>query len=173
MELGNIKIFGGVGSLLILIGFAPYIGFLFTLGGIILILIANYKLSKITNNQDIFRNSINGFTIEFIGSIVGGVLLGNSIELMMTGQQVSFGIFSIIGLIFIYASIIFGNYYLKKSFELIGNYFNQNLFNLGGNFLFWGAVGLIAFGLGLIALFIGWILITLAYFNLSEKNSFA
>ncbi len=170
--MSNPKILGGIGSLLILIGFAPYIGFLFSLGGMILILIANYKISKSINREDIFKNSLNGFTIEIIGSFVGGILVGNSLMTMMeTGEYSSFGLFTIVGLAFIYASIIAGNYYLMNAFSTISKAYYQSMFELGGKFLFWGAIGLIVFGIGLIAIFIGWILITIAYFSMPEREN--
>ncbi len=170
--MNNPKILGGVGSLFILIGFSPYIGFIFSILGMVLILIANYQIGKLINNQDIFKNTVNGFVIEFIGSFVGGILVGNSLMTMMqTGDYSAFGLFTFIGLAFIYASIIVGNWYLMNAFYTISKAYYQNLFDIGGKFLFWGAIGILVFGLGLIAIFIGWILITIAYFNLPSKES--
>ncbi len=171
--MNNPKILGGLGSLSIIVGFAPYIGFLFSIVGMVLVLIANNQIGKSSNNQDIFRNTLNGFVIEFIGSFVGGILVGNSLITMMETGYTSIGIFTIVGLIFIYASIVAGNYYLMKAFSDISKIYYQNLFELGGKFLFWGAIGLLAFGLGLIAIFIGWILITIAYFNIPDKDLIA
>ncbi len=170
--MNNPKILGGIGSLCILISFSPYLGFIFGFLGMILILFANYQIGKIINNQDIFKNSLNGFVIEFIGSFVGGILVGNALmNIMETGSYTSFDLFTIIGLVFIYASIVVGNYYLMNAFTTISRAYYQNLFELGGKFIFYGAIGLILLGLGLIAIFIGWILITIAYFNLPSKES--
>jgi uncharacterized membrane protein len=67
--------------------------------------------------------------------------------------------------------MVVGNYYLMNAFTTISRAYYQNLFELGGKFIFYGAIGLILLGLGLIAIFIGWILITIAYFNLPSKES--
>jgi len=65
-NLGNVKIFGGIGALLLLIGgFIPYAGPIVSIIGLVLVFIAVKSISELTKDNDIFRN----YLIHFIMSI--------------------------------------------------------------------------------------------------------
>lgn len=58
-------------------------------------------------------------------------------------------------------------YFYRQCFNLLWQYTEINLFKLAGDFMFGGAVGVILFGLGAIAILVGWILLAVAFFSLS------
>jgi len=173
-QAGNEKILGGLGSIFIILGFIPWIGWLLGIAGIVLLFIAINKLSQVFADKTIFNKFLTGFLI-----ITGGILLGvifgmfSMIPLMMGNSQhgmtaIPSGFGLIVVLVIVYALNIVGMYFYRQCFDLLQQYTEINLFKLAGAFMFWGAVGVIAFGLGAIAIFVGWILLAIAFFSLPE-----
>lgn len=178
--VGNEKIFGGLGSAFIILSFLPYIGWILGIAGIVLLFIAFHKFSEIFRDKNIFNKFLTGFLVSIAGIIVFLIFgLFSFIPAMMSakhgaGEHMGFD-FGMLGIGIIFAMIIFyiinifaANYY-RQCFNLMAEYTNINLFRLAGTFVFWGAVGLIAFGLGAIAIIVGWILLTIAFFSLPQS----
>jgi len=66
VELSNIKTFGKVGSLLMLLGgFIPFIGPILGIVGLVLVLIAVKSISELVKDKDIFRNYLIDFIIKY------------------------------------------------------------------------------------------------------------
>lgn len=181
-DSGNEKILGGLGSVFIVLGFLPWIGWILSIAGIVLLFIAISRLSNIYSDKEIFNKFLTGFLISFASiliaiifgafSIIPAMLsfshMGNNPHMMGFG---SFGIGLILAIIVFYILNIVGMHFYRQSFNLLGSYTNINLFKLAGTFMFWGAVGIILFGLGAIAILVGWILLAIAFFSLPEKYS--
>ncbi len=174
-QAGNEKILGGLGCIFIVLGFIPWIGWMLGIAGIVLLFIAINKLAQIFSDKNIFNKFLTGFLIS-IGGILLGIIFGmfSMIPLMMEGSRHGMTAMpSGVGFIFIflvvYALNIFGMYFYRQCFDIIHNYTKINLFKLAGAFMFWGAVGVIVFGLGAIAIFVGWILLAIAFFSLPEN----
>lgn len=175
-QLSNEKILGGLGSVFIVLGFIPWIGWILGIAGIVILFIAINKLSQAFSDKNIFNKFLTGFLISTAG-ILMGIIFGmfSMIPMIMgTSHHGMTAIPSGSGLIFIflvvYALNIVGMYFYRQCFNLIQQYTEINLFRLAGAFMFWGAVGVIAFGLGAIAIFVGWILLAIAFFSLPEQN---
>lgn len=138
------------------------------------------RLSNIYSDKEIFNKFLRGFLINLI-SIFIIIFFGAFSVLSLMGSFSamddnpfitnfrSFNISLIVVFIISYILSIVGMNFYRKSFNLLGNYTNINLFKLAGTFMFWGAVGSILFGLGLIAIIVGWILLAVAFFSLPGK----
>ncbi|MCX8034569.1 MAG: DUF996 domain-containing protein [Thermodesulfovibrio sp.] len=178
--MGNERIFGGLGSAFIILSFIPYIGWLLGIAGIVLLFIAFHKFSEIFGDKNIFNKFLTGFLISIAGIIVFFLFgIFSFIPVLISakhgaGEHISFdlgmfGIGIIFALIVFYIiNIVAANYY-RHCFNLMAEYTNINLFRLAGIFVFWGAVGLIVFGLGAIAILVGWILLTVAFFSIPRS----
>lgn len=178
--VGNEKIFGGLGSVFIILSLVPYIGWILGIAGIVLLFIAFHKYSDIFGNKNIFKKFLTGFLISLLGIIVFFIFgIFSFIPMFMsaingTGEHMSFGLGMFgIGIIFaiiaFYIINIFAANYYRHCFNLMAEYTNINHFKLAGTFVFWGAVGLIVFGLGAIAILIGWILLAVAFFSIPQS----
>ena len=56
-DLGNAKMYGGIGALLLLIGFfIPFAGPIISIVGLVLVFIAVKQISEVTKDHDIFQN---------------------------------------------------------------------------------------------------------------------
>ncbi|MGB9822963.1 MULTISPECIES: DUF996 domain-containing protein [Thermodesulfovibrio] len=172
-QVGNEKILGGLGSIFIILGFIPWIGWLLGIAGIVLLFIAINKLAQIFSDKNIFNKFLTGFLISTAGILLAFIFgMFSMIPLMMGNFYHGMNHIPTGGLIFFflifYALNITGMYFYRQCFNLLHQYTQINLFSLAGIFMFWGAVGIILFGLGAIAIFVGWILLAIAFFSLPE-----
>ena len=75
-ELGNVKTFGGIGALLMLIGcFIPYAGPIISIVGLVLVFIAVKSISEIVKDDWIFRNYLYNFIFSLISIVAIFVII--------------------------------------------------------------------------------------------------
>ncbi len=162
-SLKTVKVLGVAGSILIFLGVIPYFSDIFNSIGGILFFIAIYKTGKILRDKSIFHKFFTGFVIE-----ISGIFFGVAIVLIFFPKFFEFKpyISATIGFLIIYPFIIIGSNFYKKSFALIALHTNNRFFKLAGSFMFWGAVGIIFFGLGLILIYAGWVILIKAFLSL-------
>lgn len=174
-QAGNEKILGGLGSIFIVLSFIPWIGWILGIAGIVLLFIAINKLSQTFSDKNIFNKFLTGFLIGIAGILLGIIFGMFSMIPMMMGNvhhdmiATPSGIWLIFVFLIVYALNIVGMYFYRQCFNLLYQYTEVNLFKLAGAFMFWGAVGVIALGLGAIAILVGWILLAIAFFSLPEN----
>jgi uncharacterized membrane protein len=66
---------GGVGAILMLLGFVPAVGWLLGLAGCVLVLIAIKYVSEIVADPSIFRNMIVAVALAIVGLVTGVVIV--------------------------------------------------------------------------------------------------
>jgi len=157
----NIKYFGGLGALFILLSWIPYIGLGLYLVGLILLTIAFKKLSDKDPSKEIFKN----WLIVLIGGIIISIILG-AVFISATVNQ-SEALMFLAYLIFVGLGIFTGVYY-KKIFIAIYEITGETLFKTAANTFFWGGILTIIF-IGGFLIFIGWIIATIAFFSMKTK----
>src|SRR2546425_365558 len=74
-SLSQAKTLGGVGSILVLLGAIPNIGFVLAIVGFILILIAVKNVSESVNEPAILNDMIIAVVLAIIGIVVFGVIV--------------------------------------------------------------------------------------------------
>lgn len=165
----EIKTLGGIGAILGLLIFLPYIGFVLEIVSIVLLLVAMSKLSTYYNNKEIFNKYLIGFILSIVSSVVLIILLGSAILSIFTSSQESLSILEeeLTLLIIVYMLLIIGMANWKKNFSLLSNLTNINYFNTAGNLYLWGAITapLLIGGILFIA---ADIILAIAFFNLPD-----
>jgi uncharacterized membrane protein len=184
---------GGIGSILIAIGWvlswAPGMGALLILinilglVGFVLWLISLYQLSNMLKKSDIFRKTLIGFILQIVGFVIAilliVVLFGETMKAILGATLSSprgdgideilgfvFGfIISITGLIFAYPFNVIGSYFYKRAYDILALATAQNLFKTAGLLIFIGAITTILFGLGLLLIIVGYIVLAVAFFT--------
>lgn len=175
---GKEKEFALIGTILFLLTIIPYIGGLLALVGLVLLLISIYNYSnKVFNDKNIFNKFLIGWICNVVGFVFAFIVGVFSFMPLLLGSDSNddallgiAGLGIIFTLFIIYAASIVSAYFYKESFNLFAKYTNVNLFNLAGNVLFWGAIAIAAFGLGLIAMYIGWIMLAFAFYSTPSTN---
>jgi uncharacterized membrane protein len=190
VNISTQKMLGGIGSILIAIGWVlgwvPGMGVLLIVGlaGLVLWLISLYQLSNMFKKSDIFRKALIGFILQIVGLVmagvfggaVGGILGpeilgaalsspgGYGIETKLVFELVS-AIVLIIGFIVAYPFNVIASYFYKRAYEILALATAQNLFKTAGLLIFIGAITAILFGLGLLLMFVGYIVLAVAFFT--------
>ena len=187
-SLQTAKILGGIGALLILIGFfitatVGMLGFI----GFIMVFIAVKMIADETKEKGIFDNFLYSFVARIIAFValiamalvilasVGGLQffidLQNSamtepLEIWNTLQPVVFG--AIAALLVFWIIAVVASLFFRKSFSLIAEKTDVKWFATAGLLIFIGTITSIIL-IGFIILIIGWIVEIVAFFSLPDK----
>ena len=181
--LGQAKTLGGVGSILVLLSFVPYAGFVLSIVGFILILIAVKYISEVVGDPKVFNNMIIAVVLAIVGLAVGGVVvfgafysligLGN-IGTLSPGTTPPSGFSSllaavIIGLVVIWIFYLIASIFLKRSYDTIATRLNVGSFHTAGLLYLIGAALTVIF-VGIVIVFIAEILQIVAFFSIPEQT---
>src|SRR5215472_5538114 len=74
-SLGQAKTLGGVGSILVLLGAVPSVGFVLAIAGFIMILVAVKNVSETINQPKIFNDMIIAVVTAIVGLVVFGLVV--------------------------------------------------------------------------------------------------
>jgi len=180
MEQG--KSLASVGALLLIIGsFVPFLGIV----GFILLMIGLKNLSDYYKDRSIFNNALYGVLFGIIGVaaaafiliavIFGGTFLG--FQYGPGGQDITGitgNVFAFFGGILIALVIAFIFYilmalYLKRAFDSLAHMSGVGMFRTAGLLLLLGAILTIVL-IGLVLIFVAWILLTVAFFSMPSTS---
>ena len=157
----RVKLLGGIGSILIILSWLPYIGALLGLAGVILVSIAFKALSDLDPSKGIFKNWITGLVILIVGSFLGGVLIG-------IGMANNSTFFIAVGAAAAIASSTVYGWLVSKVFSALYELTGENSFKWAATMFFWGAI-LSVILIGGILYFVGWILAAIGIFSLKVE----
>lgn len=179
MSLESNKTLGGVGALLIAIGFFFPI---LSLVGIILVLIAMKGLAEYYNEDDIFTNALYGFIFGVIGIVafiiifVAAIFAGTFAEIFADFGRPSFT-FPVVTLVLLITSLVvmFIFYVLhavfyRKSFTILSEMSGEKIFDTAGLLLLIGAILTIIL-VGIVLLLVAWILVTVGFFSIKTPTT--
>ena len=184
--LNNAKVFGGIGAILSLIGgFVPYIGFVLSIAGLVLVFVAVKYIANETKDGAIFTNYLYSFilwivtiiaVVAILGATIGAAIFSSEVwnweedepdedEILGFGATICMGFVG--ALIVGWILAIFASLYLRKSYNSIAKHTQVDLFRTTGTLNFIGAITLIIV-IGAIILLIARIVEALAYFSLPD-----
>jgi uncharacterized membrane protein len=180
-SLSQAKTLGGVGSILVLLGAIPNIGFVLAIVGFILILVAVKNVSESVNEPSIFNDMIIAVLLAIIGLVVFGVIVLAAIFSFLNFSQfgtptpgmIPSGFLGAIGLLIAGLVVVWVFYlvsavFLRRSYERIGMRLNVNMFHTTGLLYLIGAALTIIF-VGLLIVLIAEILQIVAFFSIPEQ----
>jgi uncharacterized membrane protein len=175
VNISTQKMLGGIGYILILMGWMPRIGTFLSLVGTALWFISMYQLSNILGKPSIFRKvliflilGITSMVTAFAFAIMAGIMAGVSLSASVrgeTGAILGLGLGAAITIIATYAIIVVSAYFYKEAYDILAQATAQNLFKIGGLLFFIGAITIILFGLGLLLIIVSNIVLAVAFFK--------
>jgi len=181
MEQGNLptqrvnistqKMLGGIGYILILLSWIPRIGILLGIVGFVLWLISMYQLSNMLRRPSIFQKVLIAFILNIVGTVIAfafGLMTGVSLFASVRGEIgaiLGLGLGVAFAIIVAYAISLVAFYFYKEAYEILAQATAHNLFKIGGLLLFIGAVTTILFGLGVLLIIVGEIVLAVAFFT--------
>ena len=180
-SLGQAKTLGGVGSILVLLGAVPNVGFILAIVGFILILVAVKNVSESVNEPRIFNDMIIAVVLAIVGLVVFGVIVAVAILSFIgigsigtvTPGTLPMGLVNGIGLLIgglvvIWIFYLVSSIFLRRSYDRIATRLNVNMFHTTGLLYLIGAALTIIF-VGLLIILIAEILQIVAFFSIPEQ----
>jgi uncharacterized membrane protein len=186
-KLGTAKILGGIGALLMLLGFIPVTAGLLSFIGFILVFIAVKMIADETKEKGIFNNYLYSFVAFIIAivaliamafvvlSSVGGIqffydlqnmAMSEPLEIWNAIQPALFG--AIAGILVFWIIAVIASLFFRKSFNLIAEKTGVKWFATTGLLFFIGVILTIIL-IGFIILIIAMILEIIAFFSLPDN----
>ena len=174
MSLESGKNLAGIGSIFLVIP-VPFLSIV----GIILVLVGMKNLSTAYNDPSIWKNTLYAVIFGIIGIVASSLTL---FSLFFGGifPSTTFGVADATGLagffagliIFLVVAFIFyilEAIYIRRAFDSLANRSGVGLFKTGGMLLLIGAILTIVI-VGLFLIFIAWILILVAFFQIPTTS---
>lgn len=180
MTLESGKTLGGIGALLMLIGsFVPFVSII----GIILLLVGLKHLADYYNENGIYQNGIWALIFGIIGIVAlavvvlslffGITLISSTVDPFASADLgVAFAFLGgilialIVGFVFYLLTAIF----FKRSFDMLSEKSGEGMFHTAGLLLLIGAI-LTIIVVGLVIMFIAWLLLTIAFFSIKTPTT--
>lgn len=197
MAIETSKNLGGVGAILLFIGFIPWIpyGWILALVGLILSLIGFKGLADYYSEAGIFNNALYTVILAVVGIVVAAVVLmgaavgllaelgmdfANIAEWSAIGSQITdmailnvlmdFLVWVVLALVIVWICLIIGAVFLRKSLGIVSAKSGVGLFGTTGLIMLIGAA---IPAIGLLLMWIGLLLLAVAFFSLKPQTSSA
>jgi uncharacterized membrane protein len=177
---------GGVGSILVLLSFVPYAGFILGLAGFVMVLLALKQISEVVEDREIFNNVLMAVILQIVGSVISAfVVIGSLFSTLtmaplgspfagfagpgMFGAGAALTILGplIAGLIVMWVILIIAARFLRKGYEGIAAKTGTETFRSVGRWYYYGA-WLVIVLVGFVLILIAAILQIVAFFSLPE-----
>ncbi len=165
------KLLAAIGSIMLFLAFIPSVGPIIGIVGIILVLIGMKGLAEHYRDDSIYRNAFTGVIFGIVGLIalaVGGFSLGAIFSLGVAGIIGGIlGLLLLLVVVFVFILLMAINF--RKALFALADRSGEHLFHTAGTLLFIGAALTIVFFIGLILVFIAWIIATIAFFSIKTN----
>ena len=159
-KLGDAKLLGGIGSILLFVPGVNLVGF-------ILILIATKFVSDEVGDKKIFDDMIYAVAAAIIGFAVGAFSLftGLLTGIFTLGAGALIGV--VAGLVVIWAFLIVSAYFIRRAYDSMAVHLGVDSFKTAGMLYFIGALLTVVL-VGFLVLFIAFIFQIIAFFSIRE-----
>ena len=164
-SLDSNKNLAGIGSLLLIFPVASIVG-------IILLFLGMKGLSDNYKDECIYRHAVSGLVFLIIAAIAITVViplfaLSGAFSFAFGPLGIGFGFFSLILLaVVVFVFYLLAAINLRKSFNSLAQRSGEHMFETAGTVLFVGAILTIVFFIGLVLIFVAWIIATIAFFSI-------
>jgi uncharacterized membrane protein len=200
VTLESSKNLGGIGAILMFIGFLPVANSygILSLVGLILVMVAMYGLARHYMESGIFNNALYGVITAIVGGVIFAVVavyafigfftdlgltigLGNMAEWTSELTQVdwmnigldfitNFAVYLLLGLLVLFVFVVITAVFLRKSLKLLSAKTGVGMFGTTGTIILIGAV-LTIIGIGLILIWIALLLLAVAFFQIRTQQT--
>ncbi len=169
------------GSILLLLGLLPIVGWVLGIVGIVLLLKATKEFSYYYQDESIYKNSWAGLKYYIIALIAIAVAIGVSVASFATmgifeGAPFTLVAGAIGGIIAIVAGLVIAFIFyllaalsLKKAYETLAQKTGESSFSTASTLLFIGAI-LTIFGIGVILIFVSWIFVIIGFSSIKPRE---
>ena len=167
------------GSILLILGLVPYVGWVLGIIGIILLLRGIKEFSNYYQDNEIYKNALTGVKYYIIALIAAAVAVTSIVVGVGTATDFAFksnfvftagfavGLAAFFaGLVVAFVFFILASTHLRKTFDELAQKSGEHSFATAGALLWWGSILTIIFGVGFILIFIVWIFAVIGFFTI-------
>jgi uncharacterized membrane protein len=170
------------GSVLLLLGLIPTVGWVLGIVGIVLLFRATKELSNYYQDESIHRNAWTGLKYYIVALVAAAVAIGVGVVSFATaglfaGAPFTFtagiagGIVAILaGLAVAFVFYILAAIHLREAYETLAQKTGESSFTTAGTLLLIGAILTIAAGIGLLLIFVSWIFVIIGFSTMKPKE---
>jgi uncharacterized membrane protein len=170
------------GSVLLLLGLIPTVGWVLGIVGIVLLFRATKELSNYYQEESIHQNAWTGLKYYIVALIAAAVAISVGIVSFATtgifaGAPFAFtagiagGIIAILaGLAVAFVFYILAALHLRKAYETLAQKTGESSFTTASTLLLIGAILTIFFGIGLLLIFVSWIFVIVGFSTMKPKD---
>ena len=173
----------GEGSILLILGIVPYVGWVLGIIGVILLLRGLKELANYYQDNELYQNALTGVKYYIIALIavavaITGILIGvgtatgfkfNSSFTLTAGFGIGLAVF-LGGIIIAFIFYVLAAVHLKQTFNTLAQKSGEHSFTTASTLLWWGSLLTILFGIGLILIFIAWIFAVIGFFAMKSPQ---
>jgi uncharacterized membrane protein len=181
--VSSAKTLGGVGCILLLLAFAPAVGGLLALTGLVLVLVAMRRLSKGLGEPSIADNSLYAVVAAVEGTVAGTLLVVASLLALVgvdslsgidwgkagpthpqiAGLAASF----VLGLAAVWVAFVLSALFVKRATDKVADRLAIPMFRTAGTAYLVGAA-LTVLGVGFLLIFVAAIMFAVAFFSIPQ-----
>jgi len=173
--LGQAKVLGGVGSILLVLSATPNIGPVLSTAGFVLLLVAINSISHAVGDRSIFKNMIISAVLTIVGVVVGVLTIVGTIISHLDSRSFWEDVFTwnfifgiILGLVIMWIFFLIGSVFLRKSYNSISDKFDVKMFRTAAKLYLIGAALTIVL-VGFIISLVAHILMIVAFLSIPDE----
>ena len=169
------------GSILILLGLVPYVGWILGIIGVVLFLRGMKELSNYYQDDRLYQNSWTGVKFYIVALLAAGVAIAAITIGIWTATgftftadfvpTVAFGVgvaAFLAGIVIAFVFYVLATSHLRRVFSALAEKTGESSFTTAGILLWWGAIFTIIV-VGLLLILIGWIFATIGLFSMKPR----
>ena len=169
-SLESNKNLAGIGSILLMFPVVSIVG-------IILLFVGIKGLSEYYKDDSIYRNAIWGVIFGIIALVAIAVavpifIMGGVFSSFALGAPgIGFGLVSLLLIaVIVFIFYVIAAMYFRRAFNSLAQRTGEHMFETAGKLLFIGAILTILFLIGLLLIFVAWIIATIAFFSIKVPS---
>ncbi len=172
----------GEGSILLILGLVPYVGWVLGIIGVILLLRGVKELAVYYQDNEIYQNALTGVKFYIVALVaaavaIGGMVIGigtatdfkfNSNFTLTAGFGIGLAAF-LGGIIIAFIFYVLAAMHLKQTFNTLAQKTGEHSFATASSLLWWGSI-LTIIGVGFILIFLAWIFAVVGFFAMKSPQ---
>lgn len=166
------------GSILLIPGVVPYVGWVLGIVGIILLMRGIKEFANYYSDNQIYENALTGVKYYIVALIAAAVAITSIVIgaasatgftfkepfVFTAGFAVGLIVF-LVGLVIAFVFFILASTHLRKTFDTLAAKSGEHSFTTAGSLLWWGSI-LTIVGVGLILILFAWIFAVFGFFTM-------
>jgi len=168
------------GSVMLLLSFIPYVGWVLGIIGVVLLLRSMKEFSGYYQDEKIYQNALTGVKFYIIAVLAAAVaIVGITIGVWSaTGFTANFVLTAgfgvglvafLVGLVVAFVFYVLATSHLKRTFYTLAEKSGEDSFRTAATILWIGSI-LTIIGIGLLLILVAWIFATIGFFTMKSRQ---